>query len=440
MNIKKLLFKFKSILINKDSLRVDSALEFNSTLSKNEIENLTLIKLKKILLHAKQNVPFYASSFTNINLNEFNTLSDLEKLPILSKSDINNNFNKLIANNISKSRLQIITTGGSTGVPLKLLHDKKFPIMVNGWRTFRWWGVKPYDNIAFIYRKTRTGLLLQLNSLLWYPTKRSFLDASLMSEISMRKFYIEICKSKPTILQGYVGAVFEFAKFIQSNNLNINFLKAVWVTSAPLINSQRQIMESILNAPVYDQYGCSEVFWLASECKEQKGLHIYSDIRHIEILRDDNTASIPGEYGDIAITDLENYAFPLIRYKNGDRGRLIEKKCRCGLSFPLLDTIKGRVTDNIKLPSGNTITGDYLTTIFDDAPEAIEQFQIYQFKNYTINLKCVPTNHIKSIEICEQKTRALQDLTKNEVKINLEIVNKIYNEEGKTRYIISEIK
>ncbi len=438
-SMKKMTFLVKNNLFRSSAVKIDEQMSLNSKLPIDELNEVTLAKLKKIFLHAKRNVPYYKRIFQNIN-DDIKSLKDWEKLPVLEKQNIRENSEALISDDTPTKRLNKVTTGGSTGVPLTLYQDKSFPLEVIGWRVLRWWGIDPSDDIAFIYRKVRTGWRAKINALMWYPTRRVFLDASLMTSESMHAFYKDIAHIKPPILQGYVGGIFEFAKYCQKKNLELDFLKAVWVTSAPLSEPSRKLMETVFNAPVYDQYGCSEVYWLAAECSKKEGLHIFSDVRYIEILDDDNLQVPIGEYGDIAITDLENFSFPLIRYKNGDRGRYLDHKCSCGLPFPLIDKVKGRVTDVLKFPSGKVISGDYLTTLFDDFPNAVEEFQVYQYKNYSINLFCVLGGMDNAQDICNQKVDNLKKLISDEVHVDLKIVDKIKHDQGKTRFIISEIK
>ncbi len=438
--MKRTIFFLKNNLFRYSAVKIDKQMSRNSMLEIDELNEVTLEKLKKIFLYAKKNVPYYNRVFKDIKVDDIKSLKDWERLPVLTKQNIRDNVDDLIANPISVKRLSKVTTGGSTGVPLTLYHDKNFPLEVIGWRVLRWWGIDPSDDIAFIYRKVRTGWRAKINFLMWYPTKRVFLDASLMTSKSMNTFYADIARMKPPILQGYVGGVFEFAKYCQKNKLTLDFLKAVWVTSAPLSEPSRKLMETVFNAPVYDQYGCSEVYWLAAECSRKEGLHVFSDTRFIEILDEENRQVPVGEYGDIAITDLENFAFPLIRYKNGDRGRYLNHKCSCGLPFPLMDKVKGRVTDVLKFKSGKVIAGDYLTTVFDDYPDAVEEFQVYQYKDYSISLFCVLGRMENAQDICNQKVDALRELISDEVSVDLKIVDKIKHDQGKTRFIISEIK
>jgi phenylacetate-coenzyme A ligase PaaK-like adenylate-forming protein len=437
--MKKVSFLLKNILFRSSVVKIGRQVRLNSKLTKDELNKLTLGKLKKLFSYAKENVPYYKHAFRDINVEDIKSLDDWEKIPILTKQDIRDNMDNLTACNISAKRLIKVTTGGSTGAPLTVYQDKKFPVEVIAWRVLNWWGIKPYSNIAFIYRLFRKGWKSILNNLMWYPTKRLFLDASLMTTDKMEAFYNDVMALKPEMIQGYVGGVFEFAKFCQKNNFELNFLKAVWVTSAPLPEPNRKFMEKAFNAPVYDQYGCCEVFWLAAECRKKEGLHVFSDLRHIEILAADNRQVPIGDYGEVTITDLENFAFPIIRYKNGDKGRYLKKSCSCGLPFPLIDKIRGRVSDIVRLQSGKVVTGEYLTTIFDDFPDAIKEFQLYQYKDYSICLFCVLGTNDNAMDICNMKAKNLRELISNEVNVDLRIVDNIKHDRGKTRFIISEI-
>ena len=100
-----------------------------------------------------------------------------------------------------------------------------------------------------------------------------------------------------------------------------------------------------------------------------------------------------GQRGDITVTDLENYVFPLIRYRIGDRGCALSYQCSCGVNLPLMDSVKGRTTDNLPLPDGSVLSGEYLTTIFDDFPDAVHAFSVHQKKDFSIVVSYVPNNN-----------------------------------------------
>jgi phenylacetate-CoA ligase len=438
--MKEFLFYLRYLITRPYALKAYKEFMSNQNLTMEQVEELKLDKLRKLFVHSKANSPYYAKVFASISVNDIKTVSDWDKLPVLTKEDIRKYHNEIKTTNISKNRFREVTTGGSTGQPLKVFHDKLSPLDALGWRVFSWWRVKPYSNIGFIYRKILVGWRAKLNAFLWFPTRRFFLDASKITPTGMDEFVRQIKKIKPKIINGYVGGVVEFCKYCVDKGIELPAIDAIWVTAAPLSEPQRTLIERVFKCPVYDQYGCSEIYWIAAECNKQKGLHVFSDFRHLEITNESFCEVERGQYGNVVITDLDNFAFPMIRYVNGDRGRyLSEPQCSCGLPFPLIDKIKGRVSECLITPEGGSIAGEYLTTIFDDVPHIVTQFQILQLKDYSVILKCVLTSKDIGHNICETKRKLIKTLIGENIKVELEFLDEIRHDGGKTRYIKSEL-
>lgn len=441
--------RFKRTVFNlKNKLLRSSAVSFFQTLQSNEhLDNEALMllnwqKRKELITFAFDHVGFYRRAFEARGLSR-NDLADPEiftTLPILTRSDIKANFHDLIADTARPANWSKATTGGSTGSPLTVLQDRRVPMETAWWRVARWWDVDPSDDIAFIYRMRRTPLNSLLNSILWWPTNRIFLDASLMSEAAMIRFITQYNVVCPVILQGYVGAVYEFALFLRNRGLTIHPPKAVWVTSAPMSEPQRIMMKEVFKAPVYDQYGSCEIGWLACECRLCNGLHMMHDFRHLEFVDDAGRPLPDGQWGRVLVTDLENKVFPLIRYEIGDRGRRLTRDCPCGSNLPLMDKVRGRISDVVRLPDGNIISGEFLTTIFDNEPDAVSAFQVRQAADYAIALRCVPGTLTNAKEVIEKVRRNLQSKVGNAVPVALELLEKIPHDRGKTRFIISDVK
>jgi phenylacetate-CoA ligase len=83
---------------------------------------------------------------------------------------------------------------------------------------------------------------------------------------------------------------------------------------------------------------------LAFSCEAGAGLHFSEDHFYPEILDPETGAPVPaGVPGELVITTLSTYAFPLVRFKSGDRTSLITEPCRCGRTLVRLGEITGRV-------------------------------------------------------------------------------------------------
>lgn len=441
MILKKTIFNFKAkYLLNKD--KYIKELKQRENMSYSELETYNFEKRRKIVQFAYDNIPFYRNFYNQHNFNPgtLSTEKDWSSVPIITKLDLKNNTQSIINPSLPKSRMRKSTTGGSTGVPLVVYFDRRVPLDSFGWRTMNWWGIAPWENQAYVFRGVRKGLSQIINKIIWLPTRRALLDCSSMSTNDMDEFIKRLNTIKPTFIQGYVGGVFDLAKHIRANSLEIPKLKAIWVTAAPLSESTRSFIEETFKAPVYDQYGCSEMFWLAAECKLKSGLHALSDVRHIEFLNQKNLIVQDGDYGDVVITDLENKVFPIIRYKNGDSGRYLKYSCKCGLPFPLIDKIKGRTTDNIKTPSGIIVNGAYLTTIFDVYPYLVDGFQIIQKSDYSVEINCVlsseQTEKNKGFDIIKKE---LHEKTNHEVDIVFNFSKTLIQDRGKLQFVISQL-
>lgn len=441
-DIKVFCYFLKYELWNRKAIRYYHELQKQQYLSIDELENINWQKRKSLISYACNKVPYYKKRFKSIGLNPEDIVhpEDYCKVPLLTKDDIRENFDQMISEEAGPGTLRLSTTGGSTGEPLKIMFDKRVPLESLGWRHRGWWGVPPGLNEASVIRRTRERRIDNLvNNILWWPTVRVKLDASSMKIQDVEAFLKRFNRVRPKLIWGYVGAIDHVASFIEENSYNVIPPKAIWVTSSPLSEVQRKRIEKSFRAPVYEQYGCGEVFSISAQCIRREALHIFYDARFIEFIDDSGCSQPVGNIGDIAITDLENYFFPIIRYVNGDMGRALPGKCPCGINLPIMDKVRGRRTDLIKLPNG-TCLAEGVTTIFDNFPDAVKAFQVRQAGDYSIKLLYVPNPDADKLsEVLEKVYNKLLESTESQVPITLEAVGAIPHDRGKLRYVISEL-
>ncbi|MEI7831975.1 MAG: hypothetical protein WCJ56_02085 [bacterium] len=434
----------KQWLMQRDALAYYHTLMLQQHASVDEIAEINWLKRKLLLQHSYDTVPFYHSRLTSIGLhpNDIVTPDDWSKIPLLTKDDLRHNLQELVSTTVSAKDIILSSTGGSTGIPVKCYLDRRVPNEPLRWRMQRWWGIAPGTDVAHSWRLPRRSIIARMvNRLLWWPTRRIWLDASKMTTDDTITFIKEFNLLRPPLLQGYVGAIHHLAMFVQDRQLPIHSPKAIWVTAAPLPLVQRSVIERVFNAPVYDQYGCCEVPYLAAQCKERDGLHVFSDAKNVEIVDDSGTPCAVGESGNVAITDLDNWACPLIRYVVGDRGHLIGgKSCTCGINLPLMSSVQGRTTDLIRLPNNDVLCGDFMTTIFDDFPDAVRAFQVIQHRDFGITISYVPNMEYeqRAKEIAMVQKRLVEKIG-TQVSISFQPVENIQSDRGKIRYIISEL-
>lgn len=142
---------------------------------------------------------------------------------------------------------------------------------------------------------------------------------------------------------------------------------------------------SALNVGIADVYSAEEVGMIAVQCPLSGLYHVQADNLLVEVLDGDDRPCGDGEVGRVVITDLHNFAMPLIRYDIGDHAE-VAGPCPCGRGLPAWRRILGRTRNMVVLPDGRRywpLTGAYFYR--DVAP--IRQYQVVQRDLATLVLR-----------------------------------------------------
>ncbi len=354
---------------------MESALEQNQWLSPAEIERYQWQDLKSLLEHSYKNVPFYRRRFDSIglNLHDIRSMDDFHKIPILKKADIQQNLDAMKATNCPAEQIIRDATGGSTGQPLVFYRDLNAKAWIDAaaLRFRRWMGYGPESKLALIWGADRDVPES-------YPPNQRWLNSFNCSDEQIEKFVAELVQWKPDAIRAYASSLYMVASYIKSKGLQAPHPKAIESAAEKLWDWQRKVVEQVFGCKVFEMYGSREIPSLACECECHNGMHIFSDLRLIEVIKDGRPAK-PGEEGSIIVTDLVNYGMPFIRYEIGDVGVISEENCPCGRGFGLLKEIKGRITSTIRTPDGRRIHGEYFAHLFYNVP-GVKAFQVHQTK------------------------------------------------------------
>ena len=409
--------------------------------SGDELEALNILRFRRMVAHACNYSPYYREKYRKAGLTpeDIRTARDIDSIPLLTREEIKGHREDILCRNVDRRQVFLTSTGGSTGTPVSFYHEHAEPYYYVRQRFLETIGIAPADNGAMIIRRNNTWANRCKVAFWNWPSRLEFLNARLMTRDSVHDFVDRANRAEIKFLWGYEGGIYHLGLFLAEHGLNLPSLKCVISTSSPLPLVHRRFFETVFHCDVFDQYGSCEVQWLGTECPAHHGLHMLWDIRRIEFV-DSSGKNVPdGEYGDIVVTDLLNFSFPFIRYCNGDRGRRLPGSCAQS-NFPLMDSVKGRTTDLVKFSDGSCIAGDYLTTIFDDHPFAVQAFQIVQKKDGTVKLLYVPSGMPEAAAEVETVVADLRKLIGGRAGVYAEKVSEIRHDGGKTRFIVSEIQ
>jgi len=349
-------------------------------MDENTFRAYQLKKLKKLLWCAYVHIPYYHKKFKEAGFHpsQFNSFEDMEKIPVLTKKDIQEHYREMIDPKKPKKFYNIYRTGGSTGEPTrfylnKLILARKSASM---WRLRGWWGINPGDKyVAFrcprepILPGIRDKLKINLQRLL--DNLENVLECSVyeISDNNMHRYFKDIRKFKPVWMYGYTSAIYMFAKFILENHLPGKELgiKKIIVTADPVFPYHRSTIEEAFGARVIAEYGCAEAGIIAFECP-RGGFHIVEDEIYLEIVKDGKPVK-EGEWGEVLITTINSLYSPFIRYAVGDISAISSQRCECGRPFLLLRDVKGRVFEYVLTPTGEKVYGDFFVRILKHLPE-----------------------------------------------------------------------
>ena len=119
-------YKIKNLRYSKKFNEYLNLFKQSQWLSSDEIRKYQNLHFKKIIDIAFNQVPYYKEKYSRFGIEkrDIQSLEDINKLPILTKEDIRNDFNNFINPLIPKSNLVLMHTSGSTGKALSFYRTK----------------------------------------------------------------------------------------------------------------------------------------------------------------------------------------------------------------------------------------------------------------------------------------------------------------------------
>lgn len=147
--------------------------------------------------------------------------------------------------------------------------------------------------------------------------------------------------------------------------------KTVLLSSDYVPEASIELIQSLWECIVLTHYGMTETaFGAGVQCMAREGFHLRDADLMLEIVHPITGQPLaPGDEGEIVITTLQKRAMPLIRYRTGDKGRMLEHPCPCGGILPRLAKVTGRVDDEIELGDGRVISIQMLDERLLSLPE-----------------------------------------------------------------------
>jgi amino acid adenylation domain-containing protein len=159
---------------------------------------------------------------------------------------------------------------------------------------------------------------------------------------------------QPHRLVGYSSAVTTLAEWAQAGRLRIAPRRIV-VSSDRLTPAMEATIGAAWRAPIHLLYVASESVYLGIRAPGEAELTLLDDLNIVEILDSAQRPVGPGESGRVVLTNLYNYALPVLRYELGDE--VVRGGAPAHPGFTAIRDIQG-------------LTGERLPALLDDGSRA----------------------------------------------------------------------
>ena len=400
-------------------------------------------QMQQLLHHAYNHVPYYRRIWQNAGVapEDIRNLDDVANLPLLTKGDVRDHKEELVAENY-RDRLLPFNSGGSTGTPLEFYWERGRTRSLERafmWRQWSWANFEYGERTAILRGQTiKEGVHYD-------PVDNAlFLSGFNLSDARAVEYLQALRAFKPASIQAYPATITLLANYMKrASEPPIAGLKVLLCGSENLYPAQRQLLENVFQCRVYSWYGHGESVCLAGGCEESNQYHVYGEYGYIELIDKSNQVMdwIPGTRGEIVGTGFNNWAMPLIRYRSADIAIIGAEKCSCGRPYPLWERIEGRKQEYIIAKDGKLIA---LTSfIFGQhyhAFDKIKRMQLIQDRPGEILVRLIVVDAWSNEDQAEFRNQMIQALDDHSWQIDYEYVNDIpLTARGKHRFVIQNI-
>ena len=308
-------------------------------LPKADLRKMQYKLLKSLICRLYSFSPFYHDRMKEqkVHPDDIRELSDVTKLPFMFKGDLRDNYPNKIFTATQEELVRYHVSSGTTGKPTVVGYTQKD---IDTWSTSLARGLTAIGlgrgdviQVSYGYGLFTGGLGMH------YGAERigaTVLPTSVGNTERQIELMQDLEVTAIACTPSYLLHIGEVAEKMGIDIRTDTHLKAGILGAEPWTEGMRTRIENWLGIKAYDIYGTSELSGpMFTECSEQNGFHIWSDIALVEVVDPKTGEQLePGEKGELTLTMLQKEALPMIRYRIGDISSVEEDICQCGRTQP----------------------------------------------------------------------------------------------------------
>jgi phenylacetate-CoA ligase len=415
-------------------LHTARAVQRHPRASRAELKAFQDAQLRRLVVHAYENVPYYRKLFDRHRLHprHIRGTVDLDLLPISSKQMMRERaVSDLLDRTLDQDKLLTVCTSGSTGEPFVVrrtwLEQSSHVLFRN--RTHRFFGLGLRERIAVVGRgrahdpKDAKLAGRFLEGLGIRPTLT--IDGLLPPEDVAR----QLATFQPHLVLALPGILCLTADYLLAHDRQDIRPRVLVVGGEVLSPLMRRRLTAAFGVAPLQTYASHEFPLMGWECRVSGGFHTCDDAVILEVLRE-GQAVAPGEEGEVVVTNLHAYAMPFIRYRLADVVTRGPDRCSCGLPFATIGAIHGRMIDYFTLPDGRRVHPyRLLENVLPSGDAWIRQYQFQQDQPNRIVMQVVAGRPMTA-EVENQIAQRVRPLLGAGVEFQVRMVDNIPLEPG----------
>jgi phenylacetate-CoA ligase len=424
-----------------------TVLDTAERMSRAELAELQLARLRDTLFHAYENVPHYRIAFdaAGAHPSEVRSLRDLSRFPFTTKADLRDNYPFGMFAVPSDRVRRIHASSGTTGRPTVVGYtqsdlDVWADVMA---RSIRAAGGRPgmKVHVAYGYGLFTGGLGAHYGAERLGCTVIPVSGGMTSRQVQLiRDFQPEVIMVTPTYLLTIIDELERQGVDPRGTSLRVAILGA-----EPWTEQMRAEIEQRLDVDAVDIYGLSEVMGpgVAQECVETKdGLHIWEDHFYPEVIDPSTGEVLPdGERGELVFTSLTKEALPIIRYRTRDLTRLLPGTARPAMRR--MEKVTGR-SDDLIILRGVNVFPTQIEELVLATPALAPHFQLLlrrpeRLDTMTVRVEARPDTPASQREAAAAELRdAVKDKVGVSVDVDIVEPDTLERSVGKLRRVIDE--
>lgn len=342
------------------------------------------LQLRELIEHARRNCKFYRTRLAE-------GVQAWEAIPFLTRRDLQIHFDDLIADNLPRDHGETfdLSTGGSTGEPVKVRRTQLTQLFWEAatLRDHLWQGrdftktmaiIRHFEGPTDPSREYRWGNAVVRSG----PARHLPISVDVDEQLAWLQLV------NPNILLTYPPNLAALIRRMEQQNITLPQLSEVRTISGTVTEELRESCQVLLGVPLTDLYSTQEVGVIGLQCPDSGLLHVQSENVLVEVLDEKGHPCREGEIGQVVVTDLHNFAMPLIRYALRDwaeQGPI----CPCGRGYPTLRRIKGRSRNMAFAPDGRQYWPALGFSKYREILPGLRQYQITQTTHDAMTMKMV---------------------------------------------------